>query len=112
MFIVLPIVIVNCPVGVMLNISQADHMAVGIWAEPTATRDGVDIPVVQQTHRSGFSFGEGSTAVSYVFDDGLGDPAECNFTVMVTLVGQGKLGMEVLTTWPWEVAIINNKCPK
>ena len=95
MLTVMPIVIVNCPVGVMLNISQADNMAVGIWAEPTATRDGVDIPVVQQTHVSGFSFGEGSTAVSYVFADGLGEPAECNFTVMVTLVMQGELGTGV-----------------
>ncbi|XP_033625617.1 hyalin-like isoform X1 [Asterias rubens] len=78
-------IIVNCPSDVMLNITDMSSMASGIWLEPTATRDGIMVPIVEQSHQSGSSFGVGETIVKYLFRDSTGT-AECVFTVTVTVI--------------------------
>ena len=81
--------IVDCPSNVMLNITNNSGTAIGIWVEPTAFSNGNSVPVVEQSHQSGDSFGMGTAVVRYLFRDSLGNEALCEFMVVVVVFIEG-----------------------
>ncbi|XP_038068995.1 mucin-17-like isoform X23 [Patiria miniata] len=81
-------VIKNCPSDVTLNVTHPSGVAYGFWIEPTAVSGSEAVPVHHRTHRPGSSFGQGTTNVTYVFQDSKGYEAQCSFMVTVMVVMQ------------------------
>ena len=62
--------------------------AIVTWTEPSATDNSGIVNLQSRSHAPGQFFVVGSTLVTYVFDDGSGNTADCAFSVIVT---EGKL---------------------
>ena len=76
-------VIQNCEdvsASVGLNIGGA----IVSWIEPTATSNSGVVSVLSRSHAPGQFFVIGSTSVTYIFVDSIGQTAECTFNVGVT----------------------------
>ena len=80
-------VIQNCEdalASVGLNIGGA----IVSWIEPTATSNSGVVSLQSRTRAPGQFFVVGSTPVTYIFVDSIGQTTECTFNVIVT---EGKI---------------------
>lgn len=77
-------VVSNCPSNISVNADQAGCTAIVTWTAPTANDNCVGAVTPTSTHNSGDSFSEGTTTVTYTFDDGNGNTSQCSFDVTVT----------------------------
>ncbi|XP_077984653.1 hyalin-like [Glandiceps talaboti] len=73
----------TCPIDVTQNTGAGLATASVTWTAATATDNSGVTPTSTVTHSSGDNFGIGSTTVTYTFQDGSGNTADCKLTVMV-----------------------------
>ncbi|MES2556455.1 MAG: choice-of-anchor D domain-containing protein [Bacteroidota bacterium] len=76
-------VVSNCPSTITETVNTANCSAVVSWTEPSVTDNCVGSPVLTASHNPGADFPLGTTAVTYMFDDGNGNSAACAFDVVV-----------------------------
>jgi uncharacterized protein (DUF2141 family) len=77
-------VISNCPSNQSANANTTGCSAIVSWTAPTAIDDCTASVNVTSTHNPGDSFSEGTTTVTYTFDDGNGNTSTCSFDVIVS----------------------------
>lgn len=71
----------GCPENI-IAIAEINGEAIVTWDEPVFTV-ACGTLTVEQSHEPGSSFGVGTTEVLYAASDGLGNSAQCSFTVTV-----------------------------
>ena len=74
---------VTCPDGVSKTIELGPMKVSVNFTEPSATDISGNATLVSGNYSSGDEFPVGSTLVEYVFSDGSGNQASCNFSMVV-----------------------------
>ena len=69
-----------CPANVSVN--ATGNSAVATWTTPTAT-DACAPVVINATHQPGINFQVGTTIVTYLASDKVGNQSKCSFNVVV-----------------------------
>ncbi|XP_041463811.1 hyalin-like [Lytechinus variegatus] len=77
---------VTCPDDVFKTVELGTLKVPINFTEPSATDVSGNATLVFRNYSSGDEFPVGSTLVEYVFSDGSGNQASCNFTVVVNTV--------------------------
>ncbi|XP_063955375.1 hyalin-like [Lytechinus pictus] len=77
--------IVRCPGDINITTELGTLKLNVNFTEPSATDMG-NVTLVSGSHNSGDEFPVGSTFVEYVFSDGSGNQASCNFSVVVSTI--------------------------
>ena len=72
----------GCPPSSTNTVPLGSSTTSVTWTEPTATDDSGVEPTVVSTHTSGQDFPVGTTQVSYIFTDAVGNEAICSFSVI------------------------------
>ena len=85
--------IVDCLRHVTETIDLGEERKRIYWPEPKALDKSGNVSLIFQSHQSGSYFSIGSTDVSYLFSDGFGNVAYCNFTISLTT---GKIEVNIL----------------
>ncbi|XP_072045668.1 hyalin-like isoform X2 [Amphiura filiformis] len=83
-----------CSSDISETIELGDVYKMIYWPEPEAFDNSKNVSLVFQSHYSGDYFKEGRTDVSYVFTDGSGNMASCNFSI--TLIAVDTKAPEIL----------------
>ncbi|XP_072045206.1 hyalin-like [Amphiura filiformis] len=76
----------NCPSRIVREIEFGTTSMPVYWKEPSATDRSENVSLVWQSHYPGERFEIGEEIVNYMYDDGNGNQAYCNFTVSLVEV--------------------------
>ncbi|XP_041463929.1 hyalin-like [Lytechinus variegatus] len=77
---------VSCPGDVSKTVELGIPQVPINFTEPSATDMSGNVTLVSRNHNPGDEFPVGSTRVEYVFSDGSGNQASCNFNVVVNTI--------------------------
>ncbi|XP_071826140.1 hyalin-like isoform X5 [Apostichopus japonicus] len=80
-------IIADCPEDMNYNLEVGRNMLPVYWEEPTATDNGPETPILtRRSDEPGNLFSPGSTIVHYQFSDYSNNLADCNFSIIITVV--------------------------
>ncbi len=68
----------------MMNVNTGISSTVVFWLVPTPTDNSGQARIIFNTHNPGDIFFVGTTAVSYIAQDGFGNIGSCTFSVIVS----------------------------
>ncbi|XP_072044883.1 uncharacterized protein [Amphiura filiformis] len=79
-----------CPADINEVMEVGDENRSISWIQPRASDISDDVILISQTHNIGDHFKPGNTPIVYVFVDGNGNSASCDFDIIITLVDTTK----------------------